>query len=410
MALKVLVVGAGIAGPALAFFLARLGHTVTVVERYPILRTAGAQIDLRAQGLQVARRMGLIDEIRKRVVDEDGIALVDADGNKKAIFSANKSGKGAQSFSSEFEIMRGDLVDVFYHATKNDVEYVFGKSVDRFEQDDKSVTVHFSDASTAVYDLVVGADGQGSRIRRAITPPDVDPIKHLGIYIAHWRFPMDESEEKFGLACHRPGAKLIFTRKHQPNEGSAAFQIRDENEALRSITRAPVEQQKEFWANMFKNEGWCTKRLIDAMETSKYFYCQEICQVRTDTWFKNRVVLLGDAAHCPSPMTGMGTTSALVGAYVLAGELSKSNDVEAALQNYENVLRPFVNDIQKISTWVFSLFMPKTQLGIRLLHMVLGFICFLRIPDLASRFSKEEKGGWVLPEYPRLNEAVKSQT
>ena len=407
MVLNVLICGGGCAGPSLAFWLARLGHRVTIVERFPVLRAGGAQIDLRAQGIQLVKRMGLVDTIRSKVVDEDGMCWVDSNGKPDATFLANKSGKGAQSFSSEFEIMRGDFVRILYDATKDNVEYIFGMTVEHFEQDDNGVTVHFSNGKTGIYDILVGADGQGSRIRKAILPPDVDPVRHLGVYMAYWLVPTVASDNKIAKATHAPGARMIMTRTHSPIESQAMFNIRADSDEMRSLPKAPIEKQKEFWSSKFKDVGWVTPRLIAGMQTSENFYCQEIAQVRTDTWYKGRVVLIADAAHCPSPMTGMGTTSALVGTYVLAGEISQNSDnLDKAFTNYDKTLRPFINEIQWLPKWTLSLLLPKTQLGISVLHFVASVLCFLRIPELFSRFSGEERAGWKLPEYPLLDEVL----
>jgi 2-polyprenyl-6-methoxyphenol hydroxylase-like FAD-dependent oxidoreductase len=165
MALKVLICGGGVAGPALAYWLARIGHQVVIVECFPTLRATGAQIDLRGQGIEAVKRMGLIDAVRRKLVDEAGVSFIDAKGNVKATILANTSGKGGQSFTSEYEIMRGDLVRIFYEATKDKVEYIFGKTVDGFTENDRGVVAYFSDGSSDTFDLLVGADGQGSHIR-----------------------------------------------------------------------------------------------------------------------------------------------------------------------------------------------------------------------------------------------------
>lgn len=349
--------------------------------------------------------MGIMDAIRSKTVDEAGVAWIKSDGTAAATLLANKTGKGAQSLSSEFEIMREDFVRVLYEATSSNenITYVFGKTIQHFKQDDAGVTVHYSDGETSNYDILVGADGQGSRIRKAILPPDSDPLSHMGVYIAHWRVPTVSTDNNVGKFYHAPGGMMIMTRTHSPVESQAAFMLRDDSPELRSITRAPVESQKAFWADKYKNAGWVTPRLIEGMQTSDYFYCQEIVQVRSNTWSKGRVVLLADAACCPSPMTGMGTTSALVGAYVLAGEISThSEDLEKAFTEYDRVLRPFADEIQKLPAWFVPMFLPRSRAGIWLLHFVVGWLVWLRIPQLASRFSREEKGGWVLPEYSAL--------
>ena len=402
--LKILICGGGCAGPALAFWLAGSGHQVTIIERFPALRATGAQIDLRAQGIQVIKRMGLLDTIRSKLVDEAGVSLIDAHGRPKATVMANKTGKGAQSLTSEYEIMRGDLVRVLYDATKANVEYIFGITVESFEQDENQVVVHFSDGRTDTFDLLVGADGQGSRIRTAILPPnESDPFKRLGIYMAYWFVPRTETDSNIRKTYNSPGSRMIMCRSHNATETQAYFSIMDYSEELRSIPKAPIEQQKEFWAQRFQGAGWQTDRFVKGMKTAKNFYCQEVVQVRTDTWYKGRVVLLGDAGYCPSPFSGMGTTASFVGAYVLAGEITRNaHDLPKALSNYDKILRPFINEIQKINPRLLRLGFPQTQIGIYILHFIFGLLCFLRIPYLVARFSKEEKGGWKLPDYQEL--------
>jgi 2-polyprenyl-6-methoxyphenol hydroxylase-like FAD-dependent oxidoreductase len=187
VSLDVLVCGSGIGGPALAYWLARGGHRVVVVERSPFLRATGAQIDIRAQGIEVMKRMGLIDVIHSKLVDEAGMSFVDSQGNIQGTIMANKSGKGAQSLTSEYEIMRGDLVKILYDATKDNVKYMFGKTVGSFEQYDNKVTAHFSDGFSGTFDIMVGADGMGSPTRKAIQPPDSpDTYLRLGMYCAYF--------------------------------------------------------------------------------------------------------------------------------------------------------------------------------------------------------------------------------
>ncbi|CAO3666858.1 unnamed protein product [Umbelopsis ramanniana] len=405
--LKILICGGGCAGPSLAFWLARAGHKVTIVERFPALRATGAQIDIRAQGIEVLKRMGLIDIVRSKVVDEAGMALVDTHNKYKAIVVANKSGVGAQSASSEYEIMRGDLVRILHDATKDSVEYVFGVTVDRFEQYENHVEVHFSDGQTDTYDMLVGADGQGSRIRQAILPPDApEPYRRLGVYFAYWFLPRTENDDNLFKAYHCPGGRLVVSRSHSPTESQAYFVFKDDSEETRSITKLPIEQQKEFWAQKFRGAGWQTDRFIEGMNTTENFYCQEIVQVRSDTWYKNRVVLLGDAGYCPSPLSAMGTTASFVGAYVLAGEINRNpEDLPQAFANYEKTLRPFITELQDVKVSLsLRLGIPETQLGISILHFVVGLFCWFRLPQLIARFSSEEVGGWKLPDYTKLRE------
>ncbi|MFE2935632.1 FAD-dependent monooxygenase [Streptomyces sp. NPDC059278] len=401
--LRVLVAGGGTAGQALAFWLTRGSHRVTVAERFPALRASGAQVDLRGQGIEVVKRMGLLDAVRGHLVDEAGVAFVDARGRAKATIMANTSGRGRQSLTSEYEIMRGDLVRILYDATKDDTEYVFGVSVDGFEQDGQKAVAHFSDGSSGEFDLLVGADGQGSRIRRAILPADFDPYWRSGIHMAYWFVPRTASDSNIRDTYMVSGGRQIMRRSHNPTETQVYFVMREESEEASAIHREPVELQREFWAGRFRDAGWQTERFVGGMRTSPFFYSQEIVQVRTDTWSKGRVVLVGDAAHCASPYSGMGISGGLVGAYVLANEIHRHpGDLPTALANYDRVLRPFVDEIQgAVNPRLLRLGMPMTQRAIHVFQAATALACFLHVPDLAARFSKEDRGGsWQLPENP----------
>ncbi|WP_399896583.1 FAD-dependent monooxygenase [Streptomyces sp. BBFR51] len=406
--LRVLVAGGGIAGQALAYWLVRGGHRVTVRERYPDLRATGAQIDLRGQGIEAVRRMGLIDTVRGKLVDEAGVAFLDARGRPRATLMANTSGRGRQSLTSEYEIMRGDLVRILHEATGNDVEYVYGTSVDGFDQDEHEVVAHCSDGSSETYDLLVGADGQGSRLRRTILPDGADPYWRVGIHMAYWFVPRIASDSNIRDTCMVPGGRQIMRRSHNPTETQVYFVLREDSAQASAIHREPVEKQREFWASRFRDAGWQTERFVDGMKTSPFFYSQEIVQVRTDTWSRGRVVLAGDAAHCASPYSGMGTSGGLVGAHVLAGEINRRpDDLPTALANYETTLRPFTDEIQgEVNPRLLKLAMPMTQRAIDAFLGVTGMATRLRVPDLAARFSKEDRGGaWRLPHYPELRAA-----
>ncbi|MFD7665714.1 FAD-dependent monooxygenase [Streptomyces sp. NPDC059788] len=400
--LRILVAGGGVAGQALAFWLTRGGHQVTVAERFPALRASGAQVDLRGQGIEAVERMGLLETVRSRLVDEAGVAFVDSRGKSKAIIMANTSGKGRQTLTSEYEIMRGDMVRILHEATTNDTEYVFGRSVDGFDQDADRVTAHFSDGTSGEYDLLIGADGQGSRIRRALLPDGFDPYWRVGIHMAYWFVPRIASDTNIRDTCMVPGGRQIMRRSHNATETQVYFVMREESAEASAIHRAPVEQQQKFWAGRFRDAGWQTDRFIAGMKDSPFFYSQEIAQVRIDSWSEGRVVLAGDAAHCASPYSGMGISGGLVGAYVLAGEINRhAGDLPTALANYDRVLRPFVDGIQgEVNPRILRVGMPTNKHAISAFQNATALACFFRIPALVARFSKEDRGGdWQLPVY-----------
>ncbi|KAJ5872343.1 uncharacterized protein N7529_004696 [Penicillium soppii] len=418
--LKVLICGGGIAGPALAFWLSKLGHEVTVVERFPSLRVSGQQLDLRGPGIPVMKRMGLDDLFRAQGIKEAGIQFVDDNGKRKAFFPVNTSGEGLQSFTTEYEIMRGDLCRMLYNLGKDHVKYIFGVHVESFEQDADSISVKFSDGKAETFDLLVGADGQGSRTRRMMLEPnDPDPFHFMKLYIAYFTIPREEGDEYMSTLYNAPGKRFVFTRRHAPDTIQAYLGYCTSSDKLDNVKKSDIAEQKKAWAELFADAAWKTPRIINDMqndEAANDFYSQEVGQVRLDSWSRGRVVLLGDAAYCPSPATGMGTTSSLTGAYVLAGEIGKyCNHLEAsnspkdplfkALSEYDRKFRPFMTEVQTLGPGMPNIVAPETWWGISVMHFILWLAALLGIDAVAQWFLREQNS-WKLPFYEELASAT----
>ncbi|KAB8234189.1 uncharacterized protein BDW43DRAFT_274523 [Aspergillus alliaceus] len=407
--LKVLICGAGIAGNALAFWLSKMGHNVTVVERHSTLRATGLQVDLREPGITVLQRMGLMHDYRAKAIHEQGMEIVDRAGKRKAYFSANRSGLGMQSFTTDYEIMRGDLCRLLYDATKDRTTFIFGTLIEDFTQRDDHVEVSFSDGKRDQFDLLVGADGQWSRTRNIILGAEPDPNHPLGVHIGYFTTPRPiEPGEEYNAAIYiAPGRRFIFTRRHSPHAIQVYLACKTESDRLNNA-RGNIAEEKECLAEIFRGAGWQTDRILKELEAADDFYCERLGVVRMDAWFSHRVALVGDAAYCPSATTGMGTTSGLVGAYVLAGEINKSHQANKgskeslplALKAYDDTYRPFMTQVQKGITkgstfWDYT---PSSQWGIALLHLVLSVAAFLRL-DILSQWVIREDEKWPLPNY-----------
>ncbi|KAF4965926.1 hypothetical protein FSARC_6313 [Fusarium sarcochroum] len=403
--LRILISGGGIAGPAAAFWLSRLGHSCTVLERFPTLRTGGQQIDIRGQGIEAAKRMGILEEIRKNAVDEDGLQWVDSAGNQKALLERNDSGKGRQSFTSEFEIMRGDLCKIIYEATKEKTQYRFGTSIEGFENTGDQVNVKFSQGADESYDLLIVADGQGSRVRRKLfaDEPESTYIRELGLNGCYYNLPRESSDKNLATVYTAPGRRVISTRWHSKDRGQAYLLTMSRMEELNEVMKQDVEAQKKLFAEIFEDAGWQAPRLIKAMYETEDFYAQSIVQVKTKTWSKGRVVLLGDAGYAPSPLTGVGTTLALVGACVLGGEIARhGHDIPKALKAYEDTLRPYVEKSQKIPSFIPGIAYPETNFAIKLQYTIIGLITKLKIDKALLAVLPENRGSWRIPAYEEL--------
>ena len=367
---RVLISGAGIAGPTLAWFLAKAGAQVTLVEKSPALLSQGQNIDIQDSARTVIDKMGLLGELRRFNTTEKGMQFIDPKGRPIAPFPVNAAAGSAGSPTSEFEILRGDLAVVLYQATKNlpNVTYRFGTHVqDVISNDDACVKVVFNSGETQSFDLLVAADGQWSRVRKQCFAPAQISVLDTNMYATYWtvpRLPGDNDWWNVYLGLH---AKVIHLRPDPHGTARTMFTLMPRNAAQKQIwqeaSRADRKTQEALVRAEFADSGWQAHRFLDAMPNAADFYFQAIQQIRMTQWSKARVVCLGDAAYAPTPLTGMGTSLAILGAYVLAGELSRLRDDEppaAALAAYESAFRPFVQSTQKLPPFVPAIAHPTT--------------------------------------------------
>jgi 2-polyprenyl-6-methoxyphenol hydroxylase-like FAD-dependent oxidoreductase len=343
---RVLVAGASIAGPALAHWLGRRGAEVTVVERAPELRPGGQAVDARGVTREVIRRMGLDAAVRAARTETAGAYIVDVAGNVLETYRADDD--GGDGYISEIEILRGDLSRVLHDDTQDGVEYIFGDRIAELTQDADGVDVALAGGDRRRFDLVVGADGLHSPLRTMVFGPHERFVRHLGHVMAFYTVP-----NEFGL-----DRWLIDYQESESGRSAGLRPIQDATRAMAmfsfpagdlDVDYRDVAAQKRLLRERMAGLGWLTPRILAHLDHTPDFYLDQVAQVVMDRWSSGRVGLLGDAAFSSSPLSGQGTGLALVGAYLLAGELAAAGwDPEAGFAGYEGRMRSFVEANQEI--------------------------------------------------------------
>jgi 2-polyprenyl-6-methoxyphenol hydroxylase-like FAD-dependent oxidoreductase len=395
----VLISGAGIAGPALAYWLSERGFTATVVERAPAPRAGGQTVDLRGAGRTVIERMGLMERVRGVSVSQRGIAFVRADGRIAARMPTELF--GGEGIVSEVEVLRGDLGQVLYEATVPATEYLFDDTVRGLDQDDEGVTVTFEKARPRRFGLVIGADGLNSAIRGLAFGPQAEYLRPLGCYTAWFTVPAEFDLDGWFLMHNAPGGLVASMRPGRvPGETKAGLSFRS---APIDYDPRDTAAQMNILSARFSGAGWEVPRMLRAMRTAPDFFFESNAQIRLDRWSSGRAALVGDAGYCPTPLTGLGTSLALVGAYVLAGELAAADgDHQVAFARYEQIARPYVVKGQELPPGGVKGFAPDSAIAIGLRNASMRWMGRWPMRNLLARqFAKA--ADIELPDYtPRV--------
>ncbi|MFF3228664.1 FAD-dependent monooxygenase [Nocardia suismassiliense] len=395
---RVLIAGGGIGGNAVALQLLRAGIRATVVERAEAPRPGGQAVDLRGPSGEVAERMGLMPGIRTYQLDERGLKIVDATGRALVRMPTELfEGKGAVA---EIEITRGDLNQVLLDALAEagGVDYRYSEWITAIEQDATGVQVTFASGAQQRFDLVIGADGLHSGTRRMVFGPEEQFSTYLGGYMSFFTLPSPDDVEHNWFTMHSlVGATSIGLRPDaDPATAKALITIRtDADPAL----RRDVAAQQDLIRQRLAGGGWESARIAGAMGEATDFYFDELARIDMPSWSKGRVVLLGDAGYCGSPLTGNGTAMALIGAYVLAGEIAAhADDLAQALVRYEEVLRPFIAEAQQLPPGGLKAMTPETSFGIRA-GLTLSKLMTTKVlrPLMLKMLAKTES--YELPDY-----------
>ncbi|MBJ3776222.1 FAD-binding domain [Acuticoccus mangrovi] len=391
--MKIGICGAGIAGPCLAHFLLRSGHEVTLIEHAPSFRSGGYVIDFWGVGYDVAERMGLVEPILAAGYRVKEVRLLKADGSVGGGFSTDVFGRMiGDRFTS---LPRGDLAAIIYGTVKDRVETLFGDTVTALDDDGAGVSAHLASGAIRRFDLMVGADGLHSTVRRLVWG-DIAAERPLGYHVAAF--------EAVGYP-HRD--ENVYVTHAEPGLSLSRFAMRDDRTLFLMIFSAAHMPEAEprddaerraLLHKVFGTVGWEAAEFLAALDAADDVYFDRVSQIEMPEWSRGRTVLVGDAAACASLLAGEGTGLAMTEAYVLAGELQRAGgDVSAALAAYEARLRPFLAEKQKSARAFAASFTPETAFGVWLRRVATRLLV---IPPIADYFVGESvRDDFTLPAY-----------
>ena len=398
---RVLVSGASIAGPTLAYWLDQFGFAVTVVERAATVRGGGYPIDLRGPAVDVAERMGLLPMLKEAHIQSRRITFLHPDGSVAGVIRPEQLTGGEEA--RDIELPRGDLTELLYGLTRSgSIQYLFNDSIESLKDDGSGVSVVFESGATGLYDVVIGADGIHSRTRRLIFGPE-EPFSHyLGYCYNGFTMPNFLGMAHESLTYTMPGRYAVLSAvKNSPT--LHAFLIFASDHAPFTGHQDPASQLR-LTAEKFAGIGWEIPKMVQAMAHTEDFYYDIVSQIRLDRWSRGNVVLVGDAAFAPSFLSGQGSSLAIIGAYILAGELACCEKPADAFLRYETLMRPFAEANQDLADGGGTFLLPRTQLQLDARNRVLASLNSADAEAMPGKTSKAVHSALKLPDYGRMQD------
>ncbi|MFJ3309373.1 FAD-dependent monooxygenase [Streptomyces sp. NPDC086549] len=390
---RVLISGASVAGPALALCLSRYGYEVTVVEKAPALRGGGFAVDFRGHVHRtVLERMGIWDEVNRHQTHMGEQTFVDETG-------AEQMRLDPSFMSGDVEIFRGDLSRILYERTRDRVEYVFDDSIASLTETPDKVHVTFERSAPRTFDLVVGADGLHSNVRRLAFGDESQFLHHLGYYVAGFDAPNHLGLDRTARWFNAPGRGVCLNNYGRDPRTAGVLMVFESEQPL-VYDRHDIAQQKQLLAERYAGLGWEVPQVLKALDRTDDLYLDAVAQIRMDRFSKGRVVLLGDAGY-GATMGGMGTGLAVVCAYVLAGELATHPDHKAAFAAYEARIREFAQGCQKTAGGAGPMLAPSTAARIRRRNRAYKVLNSPLLAGYLDRLTVKSATNIELKDYPR---------
>ena len=375
--MNVLIVGAGIAGPTLAYWLARAGHTPTLVERAPELRRGGYLVDFWGAGFEIADRMGIVPELTKRGYPIREARQVGPDGARLFGFRPEALVGDDVRYIS---LARSDLAAALYGALGGNVETIFGDTVTSLTDDGARVHVTFERAAPRDFDLVVGADGLHSQVRRLAFGPDEQFEKYLGFKIAAFDLPGYRPREELIARLYTEVGFQVTTVPRHDDQTMFALTFLDDGA---EVPEGRAEQEA-LLHRRFAGAGWEVPHILEQLSRAPSLYLDRVSQIRMASWTQGRVALVGDAGACPSLLAGQGSALAMIEAYVLAAELARNPTHTDAFAAWQRQLGPFLRAKQQGAERLALAFAPRNKLQLFLRNSVMRFASLPLVARLAA--------------------------
>lgn len=373
---NILISGASIAGPSLAYWLKRYGFQPTIVERAPALREGGFPIDVRGAAADVAKRMGIWPQLGRRRAYTRELRLVDGSNRSRGTFNALTLNSALDFEDYWIELPRGDLAQVLYQATKDDVEYCFGDALEAIREDNEGVEVVFESGNTRRFDLVVGADGLHSKVRGLTFGAEARYERYGGYCVVVATIDNYMGLRDEARMYNIPGRAVAVRNSRSEQKAMAWFIFKQPEKP--DIDYRNVEQQKQLVADLLAEVGWEGPVLAEKIRNAPDFFFDVVSQIHMERWSQGRVVLLGDAGYSPSLLTGRGTMLAMTGAYILAGELyAAGGNYQPAFHAYEHLFRPHVQQSQQGIDRGAAALVPSTWFAIWVREQVVRLLPLL---------------------------------